>query len=223
MRTLWAAACVFLLAFGSFANCDEPAAPADEKDFVALFDGKTLDGWQGALNGHEARDGAVVCKPGGGGNLYTKKEFANFILRFEFKLTPGANNGIGIRAPLEGDPAFAGIEVQVLDDGHEKYKGIAPYQAHGSVYGVIAAKRGFLKKAGEWNTEEITCDGKHLKVILNGETIVDGDIAKASDPKTIDGREHPGLKREAGHIAFCGHGDEVWYRNLRIKELKSNP
>jgi hypothetical protein len=152
------------------------------------------------------------------------KEYANFHLKFEFKLTPGANNGIGIRIPaeVEGqrlDPAFKGIELQVIDDSHERYKDIKEWQRHGSVYGVVAAKTGFLKPPGEWNSQEIIANGKQITVILNGETIVDADIEKASENGTLDGKEHPGLKRESGHICFCGHGAEVWFRNLRIKEL----
>ncbi|MGI8980031.1 MAG: 3-keto-disaccharide hydrolase [Pirellulaceae bacterium] len=193
----------------------------EEEGFVSIFDGQSLKGWQGGTGAYEVKDEAIVClKDGKGGNLYTEKEYANFVFRFEFKLTPGANNGIGIRAPREGDAAFVGMEIQVLDDGHPSYKGLQDYQTHGSVYGVLPAKRGFLKKTGEWNTEEITCDGKHVKVVLNGETIVDGDIEKASTPHTLDKREHLGLKRERGYICFCGHGAHVEFRNLRVKELK---
>ncbi|MFN0021198.1 MAG: DUF1080 domain-containing protein [Pirellulaceae bacterium] len=192
-----------------------------EEGFTPIFDGKTLTGWQGGKGAYEVKDGAIVClKNGSGGNLYTEKEYANFVLRFEFKLTPGANNGIGLRAPREGDAAFAGMEVQVLDNDDPAYKGLQDYQTHGSVYGVLPGKRGFLKKTGEWNTEEITCDGKHVKVVLNGETITEGDIEKASTPTTLDKREHPGLKREKGFICFCGHGAHVEFRNLRVKELK---
>src|SRR6476620_5313065 len=116
----------------------------NEEGFKSIFDGKTLEGWQGGKGAYEVQDGAIVClKEGKGGNLYTEKEYANFVLRFEFKLTPGANNGIGIRAPKEGDAAFVGMEIQVLDDGDPAYKGIHDYQTHGSVYGVIPAKRGF--------------------------------------------------------------------------------
>lgn len=193
----------------------------EEEGFASIFDGQSLKGWQGGTGAYEVKDEAIVClKDGKGGNLYTEKEYANFVFRFEFKLTPGANNGIGIRAPREGDAAFVGMEIQVLDDGHPSYKGLQDYQTHGSVYGVLPAKRGFLKKTGEWNTEEITCDGKHVKVVLNGETIVDGDIEKASTPHTLDKREHPGLKRDKGFICFCGHGAHVEFRNLRVKELK---
>jgi hypothetical protein len=197
-----------------------PAFGADsEEGFVSLFDGKTLDGWQGGKDGYEIVDGAIVCKEKGGGNLYTAKEYADFHLKFEFKLTPGANNGIGIRTPLEGDAAYVGMEIQVLDDDRYKDR-IKDFQHHGSVYGVVAAKSGHLKPVGEWNTEEIIVQGKQVKVILNGETIVDADVEKASTPKTIDGHDHPGLKRDKGYISFCGHGAHVEYRNLRLKELK---
>jgi hypothetical protein len=195
-------------------------AADDEAGFVSLFDGKSLDGWQGATGGYEVVDGAIACKPKTGGNLYTKKEYANFILRFEFRMEPGANNGIGLRAPLTGDTAYKGMEIQVLDDDHPSYKNIKPWQVHGSIYGIVPAKRGHLKKPGEWNTEEITCDGRHVTVKLNGHTIVDADLDKASTPKTIDGNDHPGLKRDKGHIGFLGHGSRVEFRNIRVKELK---
>lgn len=197
---------------------DKPAD--DEAGFVSLFDGKTLDGWQGSVKGYAVEDGAIVCLPKGGGNLYTKGEYGDFDLKFEFKLTEGANNGIGIRTPMNVDAAYGGMEIQVLDNKAKQYEHLKPYQYHGSVYGVVPAKRGFLKPVGEWNSEEIKCKGKQVTVILNGETIVDADIEKASTPKTMDGRNHPGLKRDKGFIAFCGHGSRVEFRNLRIKELK---
>ena len=200
--------------------------PTVEEGFAALFDGKTLDGWQGSKDGYAVQDGAIVSQPKGSGNMETVKEYGDFHLKFEFKLTPGANNGIGIRVPGQADgkkvdAAYAGMEIQVLDDTSDKYVGkIKEYQHHGSVYGVVPAKQGFLKPVGEWNKEEIIAKGKHITVILNGETIVDADIARASENGTIDGKEHPGLKRDSGHICFCGHGAEVWFRNMRIKELK---
>lgn len=190
------------------------AAPPEE-GFVSLFNGKDMDGWQGDTKGYTAKDETIVCQKSSTGNLYTKKEYSDFEFRFEFKLEPGSNNGIGIRAPLTGDSAYQGMEVQILDDGDPKYKDIKDYQAHGSVYGVLPAKRGFLKKAGEWNSETIIAKGNHITVILNGETIVDG----VAD-KPVDGQSHPGLARKSGYICFCGHGDFIAFRNLRIKELK---
>ena len=215
-------ACLAVCFAATVALADDAAkASGSEEGFVSLFDGKTLDGWQGNKKGYVVKDGSIVCDPaGGGGNLYTEKEYSDFVLRFEFKLTEGANNGIGIRTPMQGDPAYVGMEVQVLDDSSDKYKGIKDWQRHGSVYGIIAAKRGHLKPVGEWNTEEITVNGRKVKVVLNGVTIVEGDLDEASTPNTLDGRNHPGLKNEKGYIAFCGHGTPVEFRNLKIKELK---
>lgn len=198
----------------------DDAKAANEEGFVKLFDGKTLDGWQGGIDGYAVEEGAIISKPKGSGNLYTKDEYGDFHLKFEFKLTPGANNGIGIRTPLNVNAAYNGMEIQVLDDTAAQYAKLQPYQYHGSIYGVVPAKRGHLKPVGEWNSEEIICKGKQVTVILNGETIVDANIEKASTPKTIDGHAHPGLERDKGYIGFCGHGSRVEFRNLRIKELK---
>ncbi len=189
--------------------------------FVALFDGISLDNWVGNKEAYIAEDGMIVVRPadGSGGNLYTQDEYSNFILRFEFQLTPGANNGLGIRAPLKGDAAYVGMELQILDNTAEIYADLQPYQYHGSVYGVIPAKRGFLKPVGEWNKQEVIVEGSSIKVLLNGTVIVDGDISYAMENGTMDKQDHPGLKRNSGHIGFLGHGSEVKFRNIRIKEL----
>jgi hypothetical protein len=204
----------------SLLSADEPKlntlSPEEVKDgFVSLFDGKSLDAWQGAVKGYTVENGAMVCKPGG--NLYTKKEYANFILRFEFKLPPGGNNGVGIRTPTQGDPAYVGMEIQVLDNDHPSHKGLQPYQVHGSIYGVVPAKRGFLKKTGEWNVEEIVANGSKIKVTLNGTVITDADLKNIKE--TMDHRPHPGLHNAKGHIGWLGHGSPVAFRSVRIKEL----
>jgi hypothetical protein len=195
--------------------------PADETGFVSLFDGKSLAGWAGATDSYRVEEGAIVCVPGSSGNLLTKKEFANFVLRFEFRLTAGANNGLGVRCPMQaqGNLHLTGTEIQILDEGADKFKDIADYQHHGSVYGIVAAKPGHLKPVGEWNTEEVVCNGRHIKVTLNGATIVDADLDEASAQGTLDGHEHPGLKRKTGHLGFLGHGDRIDARHIRIKEL----
>lgn len=189
--------------------------------FEMLFDGTHLNKWTKNAGYSINEEGHLWVDPNArfGGNLYTLEEYGDFVYRFEFKLTPGANNGIGIRTPMEGDAAYLGMEVQVLDDGAEIYKDLHPYQYHGSVYGVISSKRGALKPVGEWNVEEISIQGNKIKVTLNGQVIVDGDLAAASKKGTLDGKEHPGLKRKSGHIAFCGHGSEVFFRNIRVKRL----
>ena len=197
-------ACTLLAALG---------AATQEDGFVPIFNGENLDGWTGAVTENAVEDGKLIC---GGGNLYTEKEYENFVFRFEFKTVKGGNNGVGIRAPLTGDAAYVGMEIQILDHDDPAYADIQPWQCHGSIYGVVAAKRVSLKPAGEWNTEEIYADGSRIKVTLNGEVIVDADIAKV---EPVDGREHPGLHNERGHIGFLGHGHRFEMRNLRVKEL----
>ncbi|MFM7259771.1 MAG: DUF1080 domain-containing protein [bacterium] len=199
------------------------ATKEQAEGFVALFDGKDLAGWIGDTKGYKVEDvgggAAIVCQPGGT-NLFTKDEFGDFEFRFEFQLTPGANNGIALRAPTEGDPAYAGFESQILDNTADQYKGLKEWQYHGSIYGVAAATATALRPVGEWNHETITMKGRMVKVELNGVVIVDIDLEKvAPDGKTVSDHKVEGLKRTQGHIGFCGHGDRVAYRNLRVKRL----
>lgn len=201
-----------------------PEAVGAEPGFTSLFDGRTLSGWKlvgGKAEGYVVKDGVIVCPATGGGNLFTEKEYANFVFRFEFKLTENANNGVGIRAPLEGDAAYLGMEIQVLDDNGPQYKDkIQPWQYHGSIYDVVAARRASLKPTGQWNEEEIMADGRRVKVTVNGEVIVDANLNDVTNPETI--HKHPGLFRERGHIGFLGHGTHVEFRNIRIQELPAS-
>jgi hypothetical protein len=194
---------------------------AAETGFAPLFDGKTLDGWRlvgQKGRGYTVEDGLLVCPADGGGNLFTIKEYANFILRFEFRLFEGSNNGIGIRAPYEGDAAYQGMEIQILDDGAPRYRGkLRPAQYHGSIYDVIPAKQGFKKPTGEWNQEEIVAKDRQITVLLNGATIVSADLASVQDPAVL--AKHPGLARASGHIGLLGHGTRVEFRNFRVREL----
>lgn len=192
-----------------------------EEGFKALFDGSNLEQWTGNKQDYIIEEGNLVIRPSGKGqgNLYTKDEYADFVFRFDFQLTPGANNGLGVRSPLEGDAAYTGMELQILDNDAFEYKNLQPYQYHGSVYGIIPAKREAMRPIGEWNSEEVTLKGTHVKVVLNGVTILDGDTAEATKEGTPDHKEHPGLKRTSGHIGFLGHGSVVKFRNMRVKEL----
>lgn len=202
----------------------EVAVLSDEEKkqgFNFLFDGSNMKNWVGDTSGYRLEDGNIVVHPegNGAGNLYTRDEYADFEYRFEFQLTPGANNGLGIRAPLEGDAAYVGMELQILDNEAEKYKDLHAYQYHGSVYGVIPAKRGYLLPTGEWNKEEVVVKGTKIKVTLNGTVIMEGDIKEPAKKGTLDQKDHPGLKRKTGHIGFLGHGDVVRFRNIRVKKL----
>ncbi|WP_207763937.1 3-keto-disaccharide hydrolase [Flagellimonas pacifica] len=195
-----------------------------EDGFIKLFNDENLDGWIGNKESYRAENGCIVVDPNGGGsggNLFTEDQYSDFILKFEFQLTPGANNGLGIHAPLDGDVAYVGKELQILDNSAEKYSKLKPYQYHGSVYGVIPAKRGFLRPVGQWNMQMVTVQGSKIKVVLNGNIIVDGDFLEASKNGAMDKNEHPGLQRTVGHIGFLGHGDVVRFKNIKIKELPS--
>jgi HEAT repeat protein len=204
-------------------NPDNAALSDAEKaeGFVSLFNGRDLDNWIGNKTDYVVENGVLAIHPkeGSHGNLYTAKEYSNFIFRFEFLLTPGANNGLGIHAPLEGDAAYVGKELQILDNTAPIYADLQPYQYHGSVYGIIPAKREFLKPVGEWNYEEVIVKGDDIKITLNGEVIVNGNVKEATKNGTPDHKDHPGLERHTGHIGFLGHGSELKFRNIRIKEL----
>lgn len=203
--------------------------------FVVLFDGTSLDKWVGDKNGYIIQNGNIYVSAdyGDEGNLYTADDYADFVYRFEFCfMRPGVNNGVGIRTPMHVDAAYYGMEIQILDHDDPIYAGLREYQVHGSVYGVIPAKRVVFPELGTWNTEEIYAKGDHIRVTVNGEVIVDGDIRKACNGRnvapegkknatsgTIDKSNHPGLFNKSGKISFCGHGEGLLIRNIRVKEL----
>lgn len=199
------------------------ALRGQETGFAPLFNGRNLDGWllvhtANSGRGYLVEDGKIVCPRDGGGNLLTMQEYGDFVLRFEFKTEPGGNSGVGIRAPLEGDIAYTGMEVQILDHDHERYAGqLQPWQRHGSIYNVFPAQADALRPAGEWNEEEIRAKGDQIVVTLNGTVITEADLSQVTDPDTLS--KHPGIRRKTGRIGFLGHGSLVEFRNIRIREL----
>lgn len=201
------------------------AADVSEKEkaegFVSIFNGKDFKGWKGPVDNYEVVDGAVQCKAGKGGTIFTEAEYSDFVVRLEFKVPPGGNNGLAIRYPGQGDTAYVGMcELQVLDDNYDKVKGkLDPRQYHGSAYGMAAAKRGFQKPNGEWNVQEVTVKGSTIKVVLNETVILDCDLKDVKE--FMANSPHPGKDREKGHFGFAGHGDAVSFRNVRIKDLSA--
>jgi Domain of Unknown Function (DUF1080) len=205
---------LLVLAAGGILTAADPG-------FVSLFNGKDLTGWTLFAKkggGYVVENGLLVCPENGGGNLLTDKEYSDFVLRLEFKLTPGGNNGVGIRAPLAGDIAYSGMEIQILDQDHERYKGkLQPWQNTGSIYNVVPAKGDALKPVGEWNRYEITARGPNVRIVLNGKTLVDADLSTVTDPEVL--KKHPGIQRKSGRVGFLGHNTRVEFRNIQIKEL----
>ncbi|MCH2202544.1 MAG: DUF1080 domain-containing protein [Fuerstiella sp.] len=186
--------------------------------FTSIFNGKDLSGWQGAVDDYEVVNGAIRCRDGHGGLLLTENEYSNFIARLEFRLPPGGNNGLAIRSPLQGDPAYhAMCELQVLDSTHEKYANLDDRQYHGSAYGMTAARRGYLRPTGEWNYQQVVVDGSRIQVELNGAVIVDTDLAAVTE--YMKDSPHPGKDRTSGYFGFAGHSDPVEFRNVAIRKM----
>lgn len=206
---------------------DKPAAadkPAElPAGFTNLFDGKSLTGWKptGKADAWGTEGGLIVCKGGGGGYLLTEKEYSNFEFRCEYRWAKaGGNSGVALRTPANADPAYAGMEIQLIDDegweGVHKFK-LAPYQHTGSIYDVVPSKAAQNKKIGEWNTVKIVCDGRKVVVTQNDVELVNANL---DDHKAKADKNHPGLKREKGHIGFQSYNVRVDFRNVWIKELK---
>ncbi len=191
---------------------------AEQTSFHPIFDGKSWTGWRGPLDGWEIVDETIRCKPGQGGTIYTAEEYANFVVRFEFRLPPGGNNGLAIRYPGEGDTAYLGMcELQVLDDSAAQYATLQPWQYHGSAYGMVPSQRGFQRPVGEWNFQEVTVSGGHVRVELNGTVILDTDLHALES--TADGHDHPGRMRTRGAFGFAGHGDAVEFRHVHVRSI----
>jgi hypothetical protein len=214
-----------LIALVACCPCLAQVVDAREKTagFVPLFNGKDLSGWKrydvkNDVWGVEA--GKIICSgKNGGGWLGTDRDYADFELRLEYRLAPGGNSGVYLRAPQKGWISRVGMEIQVLDDFHPRYANLDFYQYTGSIYHVVAPTQRAGKKAGEWNRLTIRAEGRQVVVILNGKKIVDADLDRCrKDPKVA--QEHPGLARTTGRIGLQSHTDRVEYRNLRIKVLK---
>ena len=184
--------------------------------FTKIFNDRNLESWKGPVNNYQVVDGELGCKDGKGGTIYTESEFADFQVRFEFKLPPAGNNGLAIRYPGTGDAAYSGMcELQVLNSD---YPGkLDDRQLHGSAYGMVAAAKGYLRPTGVWNFQEVTVVGSTIKVELNGNLILDCDLKDVT--QFMGDRPHPGKDRKSGHFGFCGHQDPVRFRNVRIREI----
>lgn len=193
-------------------------ATCDAAEWQTIFNGKDLSGWQaidGPLASWKVEDGLLYCSGGGGGWLSTEKEYANFEIELEFRVPAGGNSGVFLRAPHQGNPAFAGMEVQILDDAAPEYAKLEKYQYEGSLYGISAPTKRASKPAGEWQKMHIRCDGKQVEVTLNGTPIVSAKLDQHPDKVA----SHPGILRDRGHVGLQNHGTRLDFRNIRLREL----
>jgi len=212
------------------ANAILKADEESSEKFTSLFNGMDLMGWQGATDNYSVVDGSIQCQAGKGGTLFSQEAYTDYVMRVDFQLPPGGNNGLVMRYPSQAeidqmpkdkrsdDGAYVAMtELQVLDDGHAKYKNLDPRQAHGSAYGIAAAKRGFLRPTGQWNHEIVTVQGSTIRVELNGTRILETDVSKVTE--YMANSPHPGKDRTSGHVGFAGHNDPVRFRNVDIRSI----
>jgi len=177
-----------------------------------------LVGWQqigGRQDAWHLTDGVLYTEGEGGGWLATLRQYDDFRLSLEFRVPPGGNSGVFLRSPLEGDPAYAGMEIQILDDYAEQWRNLHPYQYTGSIYDVQAPSERATKEAGKWQEMVITAGGPKIVVVLNGHKIIDTKVTYY--PYKAD--THPGLTRDRGYIGLQSHGSRIEFRNIRIREL----
>ena len=187
--------------------------PADRN---LLADG--LVGWQqidGRRDGWGYYNGVLFTKGGHGGWLATDRQYDDFRLELEFKVPPDGNSGVFVRAPLVGDPAYQGMEIQVLDDDTDVFGPLRPEQFTGSIYDVQAPSERATKEAGQWQKMVVTCKAASVRVHINGRMII--DTKTDYYPAKYD--SHPGLRRNRGYIGLQDHGSRVEFRNIRIKQL----
>lgn len=199
--------------------------PSGGPGFRPLFDGRGLDGWRrlGARvePGAEDRafaveDGLLVSRGEGGGWLGTDREFDDFDLRLEFRLTPGSNSGVYLRAPADDSHiSRTGLEVQLLDEDAPAHRGIQPWQRTGALYHVAAPEAGHLRPPGEWNRLEVRALGPRVQVRLNDALVVDDRLDRHPDLEA----EHPGLRRRSGLLGLQSHNGRVEFRDIRVRPL----
>ena len=186
-----------------------------------LFDGKTLDGWMlDKPDSWIVKEGTISRS--GGGYIWTKERFDNFILDFEYKIGPKCNSGVFIRTADLKDPVQTGIEMQIIDTASKTKPG---KNDCGSIYDCLAPSTNAMRPVGEWNRVIITCKDNLITIVMNDKNIIDMDLNKWTEPnKNPDGTKNKfnkALKDFAheGHIGFQDHGFPVWYRSVKIKKL----
>ncbi|MSQ93727.1 MAG: DUF1080 domain-containing protein [Gemmataceae bacterium] len=193
------------------------AAGDPPKGFESLFNGKDLASWKstGNLKVWGADKGVIYCEGGGGGWLMTEKEYGDYELRLEYKMPKGGNSGVGIRSPLKGDPAYQGMELQLIDD--EGWPGgLQKWQNTGAIYNVVPPKTIKNMPIGEWNVMKVVAKGRQITVINNGATLVDANL---DDYVKEHAKKHPGILRKDGHIGFQSYNKRVEFRNIFLKAL----
>jgi hypothetical protein len=223
MRTL--GALTFCLAWAVAVSL---AAPADTQGWRPLFDGKTLNGWRGYKKaeppaGWKVEDGVLV-RTAAGGDLVSEEEFGDFELSIEWKISEGGNSGIFYRA-LEDTGAIwhNAPEYQILDNAKHK-DGQNPLTSAGACYALYPPSKDVTKPVGQWNETRIVARGKHVEHWLNGTKLLEYEVGSGDWQKRVAASKfkvYPKFGEQTkGRIGLQDHESLVWYRNIRIRELR---
>jgi len=202
--------------------------------FKPLFDGKTLDGWRGykkadasdtrwkvesGLVTLDAKDGKDTR---GGRDIISSSTYDQFDLRWDWKVAPGGNSGLKYFV-LEDQTSAIGHEYQMIDDERHADAKIGPHRQTAAFYDVLPAADRPLKPAGEWNSSQVIVKGKHVEHWLNGKRVLQYELDSPELSAAIAKSKFKDIARfgklQKGHILIQDHGDQVTYRNVRIKPL----
>jgi len=226
---------LFVVIIVFFASCSGRGSKTDE-GWILLFDGKTTEGWRGAMketmpeNGWIVNDGVLETLPknegGSGGDILTIEKFSNFELVFDFKIPEGANSGVKYYVTENVyDKGALGLEYQILDDvKHPDAKmGINGNRTLASLYDIMPAKDKYFNGIDQWNTGRIIAKDNHIEHWLNNIKVLEYERGSEQFKEMIANSKFANMQNfgEApeGHILLQDHGDKVWYRNLKIRKL----
>jgi len=227
MRTIGLIGLLGLVTVAAGAAAPEPG----QRNFVTLFNGKDLTGWKTSeASRWVVEDGALTLRDRNDGRehnlayLWTEKAYDNFILDLEFKIPERANSGVFLRTSDLKDPVYTGLEIQVCNSyGRDQ---LSRGGTAGAVYDCLAPKKNAVRKPGQWNQLRVICRDNKIGVILNKQRVIDMDLDRWTQPqKNPDGSKNKFPRpikdfARKGHVGLQDHGLPVWYRNIRIKELK---
>jgi len=190
-------------------------AGAVDDGFVPLAGGPDLRHWQTMGAGTwDWQDGAIHCDGQGSGWLRSERVYEDFTLRFEYRIAPGGNSGVWLRAPAQGRQSAVGLEFQIMGD----VTATPDVGSTGALYDMLAPRVNAAHPAMEWNEVEISCIGPRVRAVLNGQELYDVDLQDPLFNAAVPMGRRPSERLTRGFLGLTNHGSEVWYRNLRIRE-----
>lgn len=223
MKGLMIGLCVAALAGPAMAADNTLTAAEKAAGWKLLFDGKSMDAWRGfkkPASDWKVADGALAPDPKASGDLITKEQFGSFELAFDWKVSPKGNSGVMYHVTEDAAQSyFSGPEYQVLDNS----RGEPPLQRAGALYDLYAPSADVTKPVGEFNQSRLIVKGAHVEHWLNGQKVAAYELGSREFKAKVAASKFkawPFAASPTGHIALQNHGDDVWYKNLKVRALK---